>query len=52
MDETSLYLDATANYTYALSGSKRVPAITSRNERTRLSIAFTNTAEGQKLNKF
>jgi len=37
MDETSIYLDSTSNYSYAAKGSKRVKATTTGNERTRLS---------------
>ena len=39
MDETSIYLDSAINYSYAPTGSKRIPAITSGNEKTRMSIA-------------
>ncbi len=49
MDETSVYLDSPSSYTYAEIGSRRVKAATTGNEKTRLSIAFAATANGQKL---
>ncbi len=49
MDETSIYLDFPSNYTYAKKGSKRVIAQTTGNEKTRLSAAFTATADGEKF---
>jgi hypothetical protein len=49
MDETSIYLDFPTSYTYAKKGSKRVKAVTSGAERTRLSAAFGATASGIKL---
>ena len=38
MDEIGIYLDSTSNYTYSSVESKRIPAITSGNEKTGLSI--------------
>jgi len=49
MDESAIYLDAPSNYTYAESGARRVKAVTSGNDRTRLSVAFTAAADGTKL---
>ena len=49
MDESSIYLDSTTNYTYAKKGSRRVKATTTGNERTRISAAYYITASGLKL---
>ena len=49
LDETSIYLDAKSNYTYDQVGAKRVPATTSGNEKTRISVYFAASASGYKL---
>lgn len=49
MDETSIYLDCPARYTYAKQGSKRVKIDTHGGEMTRMSAAFTAAADGTKL---
>jgi transposase-like protein len=49
MDETSIYLDFPSNYTYELKGTKKVNAVTTGAERTRLSAAFSAVANGTKL---
>ena len=49
MGETSIYLDFAKDITYEVKGTRRVRATTTGNEITRLSIAFSVTAEGQKL---
>ena len=49
MDETNAFLDAFSNYSYAKKGSKRVKAVTSGNERTRMSAAYSAIASGIKL---
>jgi len=49
MDESAIYLDVPANYSFAAKGSKRVKASTSGAERVRLSTAFTASASGSKL---
>ena len=49
MDETSVYVDFPPDCTYEEKGTKRVKAVTSGSERTRLSAAFTATASGTKL---
>ena len=48
MDQTSIYLDFPAVYTYEKKGCRRVKAITAGGERTRLSAAFPASASGQK----
>lgn len=52
MDESAIYLDAPSSYTYACKGSRRVKATTTGNEKTRLSAAFTASADGCKLPVF
>ena len=49
MDETSIYLDFPMNVTFAPKGVKRVSAVTTGSERTRLSAAFSASASGHKL---
>ena len=49
MDQTSIYLDSTNSYTFNPIGDKRIPSITSGNEKTRVSVAFTAAASGNKL---
>ncbi|CAF1002537.1 unnamed protein product [Brachionus calyciflorus] len=49
MDETSIYLDFPSNYTYDSKGARRVKSNTNGCERTKISAAFTATAEGKKL---
>ena len=49
MDETSIYLDMPANYTYDKKGKKRIEIDTAGAERVRLSTAFTAAADGTKL---
>ncbi|CAF0709703.1 unnamed protein product [Brachionus calyciflorus] len=48
-DETSIYLDSRSNYTYDQQGAKRVPATTSGNEKTRVSVCFAASASGFKF---
>ena len=48
MDETSIYLDFPSSYTYEKKGKRRVKATTAGGERTRLSAAFTASADGRK----
>ena len=48
-DETSIYLDPPTRQTYAEKGSRRVEAITSGQQKTRISVCFTATASGTKL---
>ena len=48
-DETSIYLDFPSNYTYEKKGVRRVKATTAGSERTRISAAFTASADGTKL---
>jgi hypothetical protein len=48
-DETSIYLDPPTRQTYAEKGSKRVEAITTGQQKTRISVCFTATASGTKL---
>ena len=52
MDETACYLDSPSSYSYLPKGSKRVKAISTGNERTRLSVAFSAAADGTKLPLF
>ena len=49
MDETSIYIDFPASYTYEECGVKRVKAVTAGQEQTRMSAAFTATADGNLL---
>ena len=49
MDETTIYLDSKSNYTYDQIGSRRVPAQSSGNEKTRLSVCFCALAFGEKF---
>ncbi|CAF0916277.1 unnamed protein product [Brachionus calyciflorus] len=49
IDETTIYLDSSENYTYDKKGAKRIVANTSGNERTRISIAIGASATGKKL---
>ena len=49
MDETSIYLDSPSHITYNPIGDKRIPSVTTGNERTRISVAFTASASGFKL---
>ena len=49
MDETTIYLDSPDSYTYTEVGEKRVKSVTTGNERTRISVAFTATSSGYKL---
>ncbi|CAF0826559.1 unnamed protein product [Brachionus calyciflorus] len=48
-NETSIYLDAPRNYTYAKKGSKRIVSQTSGSQRVRISVAFSFAADGTKL---
>ena len=48
MDETSIYLDFPSSYTFEKKGKRRVKAVTAGSERTRLSAAFTASADGRK----
>lgn len=48
-DETAIYLDAPSNYTYEVTGTRRVKANTCGSERTRLSALFTASASGEKF---
>jgi hypothetical protein len=52
MDETSIYLDFPCNYTYTVKGAKKVKCVTTGNERTRISAAYSATASGIKLPLF
>ncbi|RNA15399.1 Pogo transposable element with [Brachionus plicatilis] len=49
MDETSIYLDSSRTTTYEQSGVKRCPAVTTGNEQTKVSIAFSASASSKKL---
>ncbi|CAF0993293.1 unnamed protein product [Brachionus calyciflorus] len=49
MDETSIYQDYPANYTFDEKVVKRVKAVTTGAERARISACFTATASGEKL---
>ena len=49
MEATIIYVDTTLNYTYAQTGSKRVPALTSGNECIRISTGYSATATSLKL---
>ena len=49
MDESAIELDAPSNYSYERRGAKRVAAVTSGAERTKMSCAFTASASGEKL---
>ncbi|CAF0878753.1 unnamed protein product [Brachionus calyciflorus] len=49
LDETSIYLDSSENYTYEKKGTKRVCAYSSGNERSRISVALCASALGTKL---
>ena len=49
MNETSIYVDSSSNYTFAKTVHKRVPDTTSGNERTRISAAYSSSAFGLKL---
>ena len=48
MDETSIYLNFSSNYTYEKIGTRRVKATTSCGERVWLSAAFTESADSGK----
>ncbi|CAF0720027.1 unnamed protein product [Brachionus calyciflorus] len=48
-DETSIYIDSRSNYTYDQQGARRVPATTSGNEKTRISVCFAASANGYKF---
>ena len=50
MDETSIYIDFPANYTFEECGVKRVKAVTAGQEKTRMSAAFTASADGKIFN--
>ena len=50
MDQTSIYLDPKLTRTFAEIGTRRVEAVTSGQERTRLSVALTASATGDKVN--
>jgi len=52
MDESSIYLDSPSTYTYDVTGSRRIKATTTGNEKTRLSAAFSAVADGFKLPVF
>ena len=49
MDETSIDSDSPDNYTYTNVGEKRVKYVTTGNERTRVSVAFTTSSGGFKF---
>ena len=48
MDQTSIYLDPELTRTYAEAGSRRVEAVTAGQQRTRISVALTASADGDK----
>jgi len=48
-DETSIYIDPPTTQSVALIGSRRVDAITTGQQKTRVSVCFTGTASGTKL---
>ena len=48
-DETSIYVDPPTTASYAPVGSRRVEAVTSGQQKTRVSVCFTATASGKKL---
>jgi hypothetical protein len=52
MDETSIYIDFPSNYSYEECGVKRVKAVTAGQEKTRMSAAFTATADIIYLSNF
>jgi len=49
MDEASIYLDSFSEYTYDERGKRRVRATTTGNEKTRISVLFSATAAGRKV---
>ena len=48
-DETSIYMDPNTNSTYEAQGTRRVEAVTSGQQKTRISVCFTASASGTKL---
>jgi hypothetical protein len=48
-DETSIYIDPPTRQSVALIGSRRVDAVTTGQQKTRVSVCFTATASGTKL---
>ena len=48
MDQTSIYLDPKLTRTFAERGSRRVEAVTAGQEKTRISVALTASAAGDK----
>jgi len=48
-DETSIYIDPPTRQSVALIGSRRVDAVTTGQQKTRVSVCFTATASGAKL---
>ncbi|CAF0794025.1 unnamed protein product [Brachionus calyciflorus] len=49
MDETAIRLDEPNNYTYEITGTRRVKATTSGHEMNKVSVAFCASANGEKL---
>jgi len=48
-DETSFYIDPPTTQTYAPIGTRRVEAVTTGQQKTRVSVCFTGTAGGTKI---
>ena len=49
MDETTIRLDAPANYTYDRKGKKQINSVTSGCEKVGISVSFCAAADGTKL---
>ena len=49
-DETSIYIDPPTTQTYEAIGVRRVGALTTGQQKTRVSVCLTATASGRKLN--
>ena len=49
MNETTVYIDAPAKFTYAIRGESRIAATTSGQEKTRVAVSFSALPSGKKL---